>query len=377
MPIEFDADTDAGRPAPSQKKASFLNAEIKLFSERPGAQDRILFTERLALQLETGNTLHGALQSLLRQEGKAGMKTVIGDLIDTVVSGGKFSDALRKHPTLFPSTYANLVAVSEAGGFMAEVLDQLRETDEKQEKLRAAITSAFSYPAFLVVFSIAVVIFVLLVVFPKFTDIFNGMYARLPASTKLLMATSELLLTHPVAVLLCGAGIMALGLAGLKQPATVQWLDRKKLEVPLLRDIFVRIYLTRLMRTMGISLQHGVTILATLAACREVVSNAAFQQFIARLEKEVTEGKGIANGFGDTDFIPPTVLQMIITGEQTGRLGQVMTRIADFYDRELTKKLEQMAKLAEPLMLVVMGCVVGLIVSSLVLPIFKMSQAMH
>ena len=131
------------------------------------------------------------------------------------------------------------------------------------------------------------------------------------------------------------------------------------------------------MRIMGISLQRGVTILATLSACREVVPNAEFQEFIAQLETQVTEGKGIAAGFKDSYFIPVSVQQMISTGEETGTLGRVMGRIADFYDRELTKQLNHLAKLAEPVMLLVMGVMVGTIVSSLILPIFKLSRAVH
>jgi type II secretory pathway component PulF len=214
-------------------------------------------------------------------------------------------------------------------------------------------------------------------VFPKFAAMFATIYNELPATTKVLIAVSGVLTTHPLPVF-GGAGALAAALwFWLTRPATQATLDRLKLRVPLLRDIFIKIYLTRLMRVMGISLERGVTVLATLAACREVVSNAEFHRFILRLEVEVTEGKGIAAGFRDSPLIPTSVQQMITTGEETGSLGKVMGRIADFYDRELTKQLGQLTKLAEPVMLLVMGILVGTIVSSLILPIFKLSRAAH
>lgn len=341
------------------------------------ARDRILFIERLALQIATGVTLHVALQSLLAQAENPKMKQVIGDMIQTVVEGRKFSDAIAMHPELFPPTHVNLIAASEGGGFLPEVLEQLRDMDEKQERLRATMVAAFSYPVFLIVFSVAVVLFILTAVFPKFAVMFASIRNDLPVSTRVLMATSDMLLKHPLWIAAAGASIAGAVTFALKRPAGKIWCDRMKLRLPVLKKLYIQIYLVRLMRTMGISLQRGVTILATLRTCREIVDNAEFQSFIMRLEQDVTEGQGIAAGFKDTEFIPGDVLQMITTGEQTGQLGHVMERIADFYDRELTKRLNQLAKLAEPVMLLVMGGIVGIIVSSLILPIFKLSRAVH
>jgi type II secretory pathway component PulF len=249
--------------------------------------------------------------------------------------------------------------------------------DEKQERLRSTIVSALSYPGFLVGFSVLVVIFILTAVFPRFSVMFAAIYDDLPVTTRVLIVASDALLQHGLAI---GVAVLALaGAAGyaLTQPAGAAWLDRLKLRVPYVRDIFVKIYLTRLMRVMGISLERGVPILATLAACRNVVQNEEFRRFVGELEVQVTEGKGIAAGFRDNGVIPVSVKQMIETGEQTGTLGRVMGRVADFYERELTRQLNRLAKLAEPVMLLVMGLLVGTIVTSIILPIFKMSRAVH
>lgn len=346
-------------------------------SARIGPADRMLFTERLSLLLETGVALHAALKSLHEQTVNPRLRAVIGALIDDIVGGRRFSEALIRHADLFPPTYVNLIAASEAGGFLPQVLDQLVEMDEKQERLRSTLVSALSYPAFLLVFSVAVVVFVLMFVFPKFSILFVSIYNELPITTKVLMNVSELLTRHALGLLVGLAALVAVVFALLSRPAARLAMDKLKLRTPVINEIFIKIYLTRLMRIMGISLQRGVTILATLSACRDVVPNTEFRRFIAQLEAQVTEGKGIAAGFKDSYLIPVSVQQMISTGEETGTLGRVMGRIADFYDRELTKQLNQLAKLAEPVMLLVMGVLVGTIVSSLILPIFKLSRAVH
>jgi len=358
--------------AAARKRAWSLTQDARI-----GSADRMLFTERLALLLETGVPLHDALLALREQAGKPRLKAIIGEVADDIVGGQRFSEALHKHPDLFPPTYINLIGASEEGGFLPEVLEQLVDMDEKQERLRSTIVSALSYPGFLVVFSLLVVVFILVAVFPKFSVMFASIYDELPVTTKIFIFASESLTRHGA---LFGIGTLAL-LAGvvlaLRRPDVREKLDRLKLRLPYVKDIFIKIYLTRLLRVMGISLERGVTILATLGACRNVIPNAEFQRFLGDLEVQVTEGRGIAAGFRDSPLIPVSVKQMIDTGEQTGTLGRVMGRVADFYERDLTRQLNALAKMAEPVMLLVMGILVGTIVTSIILPIFKMSRAVH
>jgi len=370
MPIELDTPSTA----PSTPSGAGLWARL---SQRPmGPGDRMLFTERLALLLETGVPLHAALQSLHQQSEQASQQAMIAAMSDDILAGERFSNALARHD-LFPSTYVNLVAASEAGGFLPEVLAQLVDMDEKEERLRRTLVSALSYPLFLLAFSVGVVLFILVYVFPKFAVMFNSIRDQLPWTTRVLLVVSDVLTRHGAVVASVAAGLVALGWMLARRPDVRLALDRAKLRVPVLRDVFAKVYLTRLLRVMGISLERGVTILATLEACRGVVPNHEVQQFILGLETDVTEGKGISSGFQHSPFVPPAVRQMVATGEATGTLGRVMGRIADAYDRDLTKQLAQLSKLAEPVMLMVMGVLVGTIVSSLILPIFKLSRAVH
>jgi len=364
--------TIATTKAPHKRPGFSLAREARI-----GSADRMLFTERLVLLLETGVALHDALRVLHEQTDKPRLKTIIGQVADDIVGGQRFSEALAKHPDLFPPTYINLIGASEAGGFLPEVLEQLVDMDEKQERLRSTIVSALSYPGFLIVFSILVVVFILMVVFPKFSVMFASIYSELPFTTKIFIAASEFLVKYGLVFGVAVLGLAGLMLASLRRPEGRAWLDRAKLRLPYIKDIFTKIYLVRLMRVMGISLERGVTVLDTLGACRNVIPNAEFQRFLGELEVQVTEGRGIAAGFRDSLLIPVSVKQMIDTGEATGSLGKVMGRVADFYERDLTRQLNRMAKMAEPVMLMVMGVLVGTIVTSIILPIFKMSRAVH
>ena len=329
----------------------------------------------MALLLSTGNNLHTSLQSLQAQQDNPAMQQLIAQMSEDISEGKQFSQALAKHPKVFSQTYVNLIGASEDGGFMHEVMEQLLEMDEKREQLQRTLFSALSYPVFLLIFALAVVVFVLVVVFPKFSDLFSSIQDQLPASTIFLMATSDLFREH-WAYLLTG---LALSLLGLKFWAASDRgqnrLDWLKLHLPGLRGIFIRFYLLQSMRVLGLSLKNGVGILNALHATRDVVDNRQFQRFIDHVVARVETGDGIAAGFKNSTFIPPMVQQMIKTGEETGSLPQVMGKIADFYERELSARLETFSRLAEPVMLLIMGVVVGLLVSSLLLPIFKLSRA--
>jgi len=373
MPIEIQR--AAALPRAKRERRSL--SEIQIGRQGTTGKDRIFFTERLALLLETGNPLHTSLQSLEQQTDNPEMGAVIADLRESVASGRSFSNALSHHPEAFPPAYVSLVAAGEHGGFLYKVLERLRELDEKRDELRSTLISSFSYPAFLIVFSVAVVLFVLLVVFPKFGDLFQMIWDKLPVTTRILMTLSAVLRDHAAALLAGTAGAGLLAWRWLASPAGRSALDRVLHRLPVVSDLKVRYQLVQFLYVMSLALGNGVPMLEALRSCREVVASPTFRAFVERLEGGVAEGRGISAGFAETDFVPVLVRQMIATGEETGDLALVMGRMAEFYEREWRSQLTVLSKLVEPAMLVIMGLVVGLIVSSLILPIFKLSTTVH
>lgn len=378
MAIEFGPAKTGTHMVPAAPARRFsLNTRITLGSRAVGVPERMVFTERLALLLETGVTLAEAIKVLHRQTEDPRVADILGAIADSVSEGNPFSVALGRHPDMFSRTYVSLVAAAEEGGFLPEVLEQLHAMDEKNSELRSNIISALSYPGFLLVFSFAVVIFVLVVIFPKFQVLFMSIRDQLPGPTLVLMFMSDMLRKYWWLILLLLGGGLGLLMSWLRTPAGKRTVDQLKLRTPVVRDIFIQIYLNQTLGVLGMSLANGVPITAALKAAQEVVDNGVFYDFLQTVQRHVNEGRGVAAGFVEAEFMPPMVRQMIATGDQTGNLAKVMTRVAEYYGRELNKRIHILAKAVEPVMLLVMGVVVGLIVASLILPIFKLSRAVH
>lgn len=373
MALEIQA--EPAKTASRRKTDGRKGHSLFAFSRPPKADDRMFFTEQLALLLETGESLYAALGIVAKQTENVQLRKIIEQVARDVSEGQSFAHALSQHDRVFSTTYVNLVAASESGGFMHEVLQQLLDMDQKRAKLKSTIVSAATYPMFLIAFSLAVVVFVLVVVFPKFGNMFNSIYDQLPGTTKSLMAISDVLRSYWY-VLLGGLAAFAAGFRQwVQSDAGRAKIDSLQLKVPGLRDIFVQIYLVQSLQVMSLSLRNGVSVMDSLEACRDVVRNVAFRRLITGVEAKVQAGAGVAAGFDEADFIPDLAKHMIATGEQTGNLGKVMGRVAEYYETQLGKRLEMVSKLAEPMMLLVMGVVVGILVSSLILPIFKLSRA--
>jgi type II secretory pathway component PulF len=373
MPIEIKPQT-AGKLENLPKSSWQKN--ITLFkSKKISSKDRVFLFQQIQLLLQTGTPLYAGLCALRKQIEKPSVKELLGKLISTIDEGKSFSYALSKFPNVFTSTQINLISASEEGGFMGDVLQQILDMEERREKLRSTLISAVSYPGFLAFFSLAVVVFILTVVFPKFADLFAKIHDQLPVTTKFLMWLSEALTNHWMIMLGTAAGGILLISRWLASEVGKTLVDRFKLSFPVIKNVFTQVYLVQSLRVMSLSLGNGVSVMDTLSDCKNTVQNKLYQKFLHNVELKVQEGSGVSSGFADVEFIPPLVKQMITTGEETGNLPIVMGKVADHYEEELLKYLQTLSKLAEPIMLLLMGGLVGIIVSSLILPIFSLSRA--
>ena len=372
VPIELHEIVDRRETTGTLK--SLLTRRLS-FGSGISSQDRRFFTEQLTLMLETGANLYEALQLLQEQSQQSAMSEIIDALVEDVASGRSFSEALAEHPEAFSTTYVNLVAASESGGFLHQVLAELLQMEEKADELNSTVRSALAYPAFLSFFSLGAVVFVLVAVFPKFSVMFAKIHDQLPATTIVLMHASEFLRSYWIPTIVALAAATIVVMRWKDTPGGREKLDRLKVTLPGIKHVFIQIYIVQTLRVMSLSLANGVNIIDALNATRDVVDNAIMRQFFVTVEEQVQQGNGIAAGFAQNELIPVLVQRMIATGEDSGNLPKVMSRLAEFYERELTKRLTSLSKMAEPIMLLVMGLVVGIIVSSLILPIFKLSRA--
>ena len=347
-----------------------------LFARRKvTTQDRMFFTEQLSLMLATGTSLHPALESIAQQMSKTPLQPVISAMADGVLNGRSLSQEMSQHPQVFSPMYVSLVAASENGGFLHEVLEQLRSIEEQNDELRSTLISAFSYPAFLVVFSIFTLGFVLLFVFPKFADLFASIGDQLPGSTKVLMSLSGFLLNNWLLTLVAIGIALAGFVISLNSTKGRTLADRFKLYTPPLCRIWRQVYIILLLRILGLSLQHGVSLVDAVRISRDVVDNGLVRKFLADLSDVIEQGGRLAFGLGQAAWVPDLAKQMLATAEESGSLAPVMLRLADYYTRELNRLLQKFSKMVEPIMLVVMGALVGLLVSAMILPIFKLSHS--
>ena len=302
---------------------------------------------------------------------------MIGTVLHDIEEGRQLSDALRRHPRVFDSTFISLVKAGEAGGFLAQTLNRSVEMQEKRQALFVQIRSALAYPMLLCILGFLVIVFVLVGVLPKFTVFFEGKEHILPITTRFLMALSASLQQYWWAYLIGCLG-MAVGLKIFKASEQGQTLiDWCFIKVPLLSGLSNKINTCSMLRTLGHLMESQVPILQALDVTRDTIANRYFRHFIQQIQDHVRQGGKFAQLFSNYPFILDSVKQMVATGEEVGNLAQVMLRLAKFYDIEVDRQLKTIAAMIEPLALIVMGAVVGVIVSSVILPIFRLSRVLQ
>jgi type IV pilus assembly protein PilC len=269
-----------------------------------------------------------------------------------------------------------MVRASEMSGGFPRMLDRISGYLNQQMETRSMIVGAMTYPAIIALMAVATTIFLLMFVLPRFTSLFAGKEAALPASTKLLLALSGFLLNYWY-VPLIGVAVMMWGfIMALKTNGGRVAFDRLKLTVPLLSKMFRALYISRGLHTMGQLVNAGVPILDTIGITAEVCGNALYRQMWQTVYAAVKQGKRISVPLQKSPLLPRAVVQMISAGEESAKLGEVLDEISDFYSRELKSVIKTVTSLIEPAMIVLMGSIVGFIAASIILPIFKLSQIM-
>ncbi len=349
--------------------------ESEFVQGKVSVKDRMFFTEQLALLLDTGINIHGALQAIANQLGKGPLKKLVESLLKEVSEGKSFSHALAKHPKVFSATYVNLIAASEQGGFTVKVLEELHDYDERRAEMKHTLFSSFSYPAFLIIFSVLVVVLVLVKLFPVFAEMFEEIRDELPATTIVFLEASDLLTQHGQWILVALVGFISTLVAIVQAPSGKRALDIIVFKIPILRTLIAKTYLVQVTQVLSLSLSNGVNLLDSLIASRETVKNHLYVEFLSQVEERLREGRSFTRSFEHPQFIPKVVNQMTMAGEESGNLGKVLGKLSFYYQKDMQRKLQSTAKAMEPIMLMFMGVLVGLIVSSLILPIFKLSSA--
>jgi type IV pilus assembly protein PilC len=351
-----------------------INIRIR-FDFGPSKKDILNFTNQLAVMVRAGISLQDALESIGVQIPKARFHAVVLDLKSQIEGGECFSRALARYPDIFGNLYVNMIAAAEISGSMSAMLQQLVAYLDQESETRSQIIGAMVYPIIIATMAVSCVTFLLVFVLPRFLLVFAGKEDLLPTPTKLIMALSGGL-RHYWFIIFPAIAAVILGFWYLinRTAAGKFWWDKTKLRIPLLKTLCRNLYITRSMHTMGVLTNAGVPILDTISITALISGNILYERMWRGVYEAVRQGKKIAASLAEYSLMPPNVVQMIQSGEESGALGEVLKDISEFYARQLRTVIKTATSMIEPLMIVMMGVLVGFIAMSIILPIFKMSS---
>lgn len=362
---------------PSSTRLKQSGGIISRFVKPVKSWELTVFTSQLSLMLEIGTSLNIALKSIGEEIENPAFKAVIFDMYKGIEEGRQLSDAMRSHPQVFNNTFISMVKAGETGGFLKKILDRIVEMQEKRQAIITQLQSSLTYPVILCVVGFLVVVFIIVGVLPRFTTFFEGKESILPWTTRFLMITSASLRGYWWIYIISAVGLFSGFILWNKSERGKTLIDRFVISGPLVAGLSNKIYTGAMLRTLGHLMESQVPLLEALEATRSTIGNRYYQRFIDKIIGNVQQGGRFSRPFAAYPYVPVTVKQMVSIGEEVGNLSTVMLRLAKYYDTEVEQELKKFAAMIEPLALIVMGAVVGLIVSSVILPMFKLAQAVH
>jgi type IV pilus assembly protein PilC len=361
----------------SEEKKSGFNISLGGGStkrKRVKGSELVVFTRQFATMINAGLPLARCLNVMASQTPNPGLKATIDDVLHDVEGGLALSNAMLKHPKVFNNLYCSMVRAGETGGILDSVLGNIADSLEKSQEIKSKIKSAMTYPMLMLIMSIVLVVVMLVFIVPVFTGMFAQLGGELPLPTKLLVNMSAFIKSTwwfgiPIAV----AAVFGVKRA-LKVPAVrFQW-DTIKLKLPIVGSVVKQQSLSRFARTLGTLSSAGVPILEALEVVENTVGNALISREVGKVSASVKEGQTIAQPLGKSSVFPAMVVQMVSVGEESGAMDAMLLKVADFYDKEVATTVEGLSSLIEPLMLVGVGLVIGGILISLYLPMFRMAS---
>ncbi len=322
--------------------------------------------------LDAGVSINSAVHILAEQLTNRKLKDALGDMEDQVRKGQTLSESMRKHNKIFPDLLISMIETGEVSGNLDSVLLRMSTHYEKENKINNKVKSAMIYPAVLSVVAIVVVTILLTFVMPTFIDMFTESGVELPLSTKILLGMSGGLQKHGLLIFLAVVIIVILFRYYLKTDSGKLFSSRLKLKIPVIKKLNQKIIVSRFTRTLSTLLSSGVTLVQALEVVSDVVGNKVAEEALSRIREAVIKGEGLSTPISEDKLFPSMLASMVKIGEESGSLDDILNKTADFYDEELEVTVQTTTALLEPLLIVIMGVVMGFIIISIMLPMFNM-----
>lgn len=359
----------------SQQKVNIMQMNLDFLS-RVKPKDVVIMSRQLAVMVDASLPLVEALRILVKQTVNPKLKNIISKIADEVEGGQRLSLALKEYPNVFSNFYISIIKSGETSGQLADVLNYLADQLEKDYDLRSKIKGAMIYPAFIMSGLLVVGFLMMIYVVPRMTDILKETGAELPISTRILIAISDWLVVYWwLAIILLIAFVVGFRLS-LRIKEVRYGFDWLKLHVPVFGKLFQRIYVVRMTQSLGTLSAGKVPLADSLGIIKGIVGNVVYASLIEETIAEVKDGNSIASVFSKSKDIPDMMSQMLIVGEETGRIDSILERVTDFYTREIDNLVANLVTLIEPLVMILMGVAVGIMVAAIILPIYTLSTAL-
>lgn len=357
----------------TEVSTSGLNKELSIpgFGDKVGMKDLAIMSRQMATMINAGLSLLRALQILAEQTENKALAKVLFQVRNDVEAGTALSVAMGRHAMIFPPLMINMIRAGEVGGFLDQVLVSVAENYESEVKLRAKIKSAMTYPVVVFIMAILATAGMLLFIVPVFAGMFDNLGGELPGPTKVLVMMSQGLKVVAPVLLVVGV-VFSVWWGKHKNDAEVRAkTDPLKLKLPIFGSLFRKVAVARFTRNFGTMIHAGVPILQALDIVGETSGNMVVENAAKAVRDSVRNGQSLAAPLNEHPVFPPMVVQMITVGEDTGALDEMLAKIAEFYDQEVEATTEQLTSLIEPLMIAVLGTIVGGMIIALYMPIFK------
>jgi type IV pilus assembly protein PilC len=356
-------------------KPKDLFANVAFMQPKVKLDNVILFCRQFSTMIDAGLPIIQCLEILTAQQENPTFKRKIKEIKDNVESGQTFAEALKKHPDEFDDLFTNMVAAGEAGGILDTILRRLSQYMEKAARLRSQIKGAMVYPIVTMIIAAIVVTVIMVFVIPVFEEMFAGFGGALPVPTQIVVNMSRFTKGN-IHWMLLGLGLAFYAFKRANKTVKGKaFIDKWILKTPVFGTLIRKAAVSKFTRTMGTMLSSGVSILDALEIVAKTAGNKSIEKAIYSVRSGIAEGRTMADPLSESGVFPAMVCQMISVGESTGALDAMLVKIADFYDEEVDQAVENMTALIEPFMLVFLGVVIGGLVISMYLPIFKMASA--
>jgi type IV pilus assembly protein PilC len=362
--------TSGGKGKKKKKSQGYKKSKKTFVIGGVKTKHLVLFTRQFSILQDAGLPLLRGLRILEKQMKPSALKNALIDVVEDVESGSTLSEALGKHPRAFDRLYVNMVKAGEAGGALEVIMQRLAEFKEKSQTLKRKIIGAMVYPAVVITAAVGILIFIMVAIIPKFEKIFREFGLKLPALTQFLIDVS--MWCSP----LFPFGVwLLMKLIRLNRIGNYA-LDRMTLWIPIIGKIVEKTIVARTTRTLGTLVASGVPILESLSIVRETANNAVFERMYQRVYESIREGDTIAEPLRESRLVDDMVTNMVEVGEETGDLDTMLYKIADFYDEEVDTAVKSLISLLEPIMIIVLGGIIGTIVIALFLPMLGLLEGL-